>query len=87
VTSLFKWTYSTAQKLKAAEALKVVLDTSEDYDKGQALQGLKEHPALFEPKSILSNLFTAYLEINKTKSNEDSEYKRNDAQFKSSKTA
>lgn len=86
VVSWLKWTYTTAQKLKAAEALKIVSDIPENYDKGPAPLELKGHPALFESKSILTTLFTDYLVISKPKP-EDNEYERNDGQFKPSKAA
>lgn len=66
--SFFKWRYSTAQKLEAAQSLEKVLATK-DVDKGPALQRLKDnYPAI--SASRLGNLFAAYQEINKFKASD-----------------
>jgi hypothetical protein len=59
--SFFKWRYSTAQKLEAAQALEKVLDTK-DFVTGVNLFQLKhQYPALTEAR--LGNLFAAYQQI------------------------
>jgi len=59
--SFFKWRYSTAQKLEAAQALEKVLDTK-DFVTGVDLFQLKhQYPALTEAR--LGNLFAAYQQI------------------------
>lgn len=59
--SFFKWRYSTAQKLEAAQALEKALDTK-DFVNGVDLGKLKlQYPAL--SASRLGNLFAAYQEI------------------------
>ncbi|HEY2566614.1 MAG TPA: hypothetical protein VGH95_02735 [Candidatus Aquirickettsiella sp.] len=59
--SFFKWRYSTAQKLEAAQALEKVLDTK-DFVAGVDLFQLKhKYPALTGAR--LSNLFAAYQQI------------------------
>lgn len=70
--SFFKWRYSTAQKLEAAQSLEKVLSTK-NLDKGPALLRLKnQYPALSE--SRLGNLFAAYQEIDTLKANDVCEF-------------
>jgi hypothetical protein len=79
--SFFKWRYSTAQKLEAAQSLEKVLATK-DVDKGPALQRLKaSYPAI--STSRLGNLFAAYQEIDKLKANDVCVDVKNDAMHSS----